>query len=85
MSAPLTRRSAVFLFLLSFVAVYREVFEMFFIAMWSEKKQRRDCRRAACGHRDTRRGGLLDAARKDEVIADMNQVPHPNYENFAAY
>lgn len=39
MSAALTRRSAVFLFLLAFVAVYREVFEtiLFFIAMWSEQ------------------------------------------------
>lgn len=38
MSAALTRRSAMFLFLLAFVAVYREVFEtiLFFIAMWSE-------------------------------------------------
>jgi high-affinity iron transporter len=38
-SAALTRRSAVFLFLLAFVAVYREVFEtiLFFIAMWSEE------------------------------------------------
>jgi len=38
MSAALTRRSAVFLFLLAFVAVYREVFEtiLFFIAMWSD-------------------------------------------------
>ena len=38
MSAALTRRSAIFLFSLSFVAVYREVFEtiLFFIAMWSE-------------------------------------------------
>lgn len=36
-SAALTRRSAVFLFVLAFVAVYREVFEtiLFFIAMWS--------------------------------------------------
>lgn len=39
MSAALTRRSALFLFLLAFVAVYREVFEtiLFFIAMWSER------------------------------------------------
>jgi high-affinity iron transporter len=39
MSAALTRRSAIFLFLLAFVAVYREVFEtiLFFIAMWSEQ------------------------------------------------
>ena len=39
MSAALTRRSAMFLFLLAFVAVYREVFEtiLFFIAMWSEQ------------------------------------------------
>jgi high-affinity iron transporter len=39
MSAALARRSALFLFLLAFVAVYREVFEtiLFFIAMWSEK------------------------------------------------
>jgi len=38
-SAALTRRSAIFLFLLAFVAVYREVFEtiLFFIAMWSEE------------------------------------------------
>ena len=38
-SAALTRRSAVFLFLLAFVAVYREVFEtiLFFIAMWSQE------------------------------------------------
>lgn len=37
MSAALTRRSAIFLFLLAFVAVYREVFEtiLFFIAIWS--------------------------------------------------
>lgn len=37
MSAALTRRSALFLFLLAFVAVYREVFEtiLFFVAMWS--------------------------------------------------
>ena len=36
-SAALTRRSAIFLFLLAFVAVYREVFEtmLFYIAMWS--------------------------------------------------
>ena len=39
MSAALTRRSAIFLFSLSFIAVYREVFEtiLFFIAMWSEQ------------------------------------------------
>ncbi|WP_454260344.1 FTR1 family protein [Pseudoxanthomonas mexicana] len=39
MSAALTRRSALFLFTLAFVAVYREVFEtiLFFIAMWSEQ------------------------------------------------
>lgn len=39
MSAALTRRSALFLFSLAFVAVYREVFEtiLFFIAMWSEQ------------------------------------------------
>ena len=39
MSAVLTRRSAIFLFLLAFVAVYREVFEtiLFYIAMWSEQ------------------------------------------------
>ena len=39
MSAALTRRSAVFLFMLAFVAVYREVFEtiLFFIAMWSAR------------------------------------------------
>ena len=39
MSAALTRRSALFLFVLAFVAVYREVFEtiLFFIAMWSEQ------------------------------------------------
>jgi high-affinity iron transporter len=39
MSAALTRRSAIFLFVLAFVAVYREVFEtiLFFIAMWSEE------------------------------------------------
>lgn len=38
MSAALTKRSALFLFLLAFIAVYREVFEtiLFFIAMWSE-------------------------------------------------
>lgn len=38
MSAAMTRRSAVFLFTLAFVAVYREVFEtiLFFIAMWNE-------------------------------------------------
>lgn len=39
MSAALSRRSAVFLFSLAFIAVYREVFEtiLFFIAMWSEE------------------------------------------------
>lgn len=39
MSAVLTRRSALFLFLLAFVAVYREVFEtiLFYIAMWNEQ------------------------------------------------
>lgn len=39
MSAALTRRSAIFLFTLAFVAVYREVFEtiLFYIAMWSEQ------------------------------------------------
>lgn len=39
MSAALTRRSAVFLFALAFVAVYREVFEtiLFYIAMWNEQ------------------------------------------------
>jgi high-affinity iron transporter len=39
MTAALTRRSAMFLFMLAFVAVYREVFEtiLFFIAMWSER------------------------------------------------
>ncbi len=39
MSAALTRRSAIFLFSLAFIAVYREVFEtiLFFIAMWSER------------------------------------------------
>ena len=38
-SAALTRRSAVFLFMLAFIAVYREVFEtiLFFIAMWSDQ------------------------------------------------
>ncbi|HET9031892.1 MAG TPA: cytochrome c/FTR1 family iron permease [Dokdonella sp.] len=42
MSAALTRRSAWFLFVLAFVAVYREVFEtiLFFIAMWSEQNSR---------------------------------------------
>jgi high-affinity iron transporter len=37
MSAAMTRRSAWFVFLLAFVAVYREVFEtiLFFAAMWS--------------------------------------------------
>ncbi len=39
MSAALSRRSALFLFSLAFIAVYREVFEtiLFFIAMWSEE------------------------------------------------
>ena len=39
MSAAMTRRSAIFLFTLAFVAVYREVFEtiLFFIAMWSRQ------------------------------------------------
>jgi high-affinity iron transporter len=39
MSAALTRRSAAFLFVLSFVAVYREVFEtiLFYAAMWNEQ------------------------------------------------
>jgi high-affinity iron transporter len=39
LSAALTRRSAIFLFVLAFVAVYREVFEtiLFYIAMWSEQ------------------------------------------------
>jgi len=39
LSVVLTRRSAMFLFTLAFVAVYREVFEtiLFFIAMWSER------------------------------------------------
>lgn len=39
MSAALTRRSAIFLFVLAFVAVYREVFEtiLFYIAMWNEQ------------------------------------------------
>ena len=39
MSAALTRRSATFLFVLSFVAVYREVFEtiLFYAAMWNEQ------------------------------------------------
>ena len=39
MSAALTRRSALFLFSLAFIAVYREVFEtiLFFIAMWNEQ------------------------------------------------
>lgn len=38
MSAAMTKRSAIFLFTLAFVAVYREVFEtiLFFIAMWSK-------------------------------------------------
>lgn len=37
MSAAMTRRSAMFLFVLAFVAVYREIFEtiLFFIAMWN--------------------------------------------------
>lgn len=41
MSAALTRRSALFLFSLSFIAVYREVFEtiLFFAAMWSEQSK----------------------------------------------
>jgi high-affinity iron transporter len=35
----LTGRSAIFLFLLAFVAVYREVFEtiLFLVAMWSQE------------------------------------------------
>lgn len=39
MSAALTRRSALFLFLLAFVAVYREVFEtiLFYAAMWNDQ------------------------------------------------
>jgi len=39
MSAALTRRSALFLFSLSFIAVYREVFEtiLFYAAMWNEQ------------------------------------------------
>jgi high-affinity iron transporter len=39
MSAAMSRRSALFLFSLAFIAVYREVFEtiLFFIAMWSEE------------------------------------------------
>lgn len=39
MSAAMTRRSAVFLFTLAFVAVYREVFEtiLFYIAMWNKQ------------------------------------------------
>jgi high-affinity iron transporter len=39
LSAALSRRSAIFLFVLAFVAVYREVFEtiLFYIAMWSEQ------------------------------------------------
>lgn len=39
MSAAMTRGSALFLFLLAFVAVYREVFEtiLFFAAMWSQE------------------------------------------------
>lgn len=38
LSHALTRRSAVFLFLLSFIAVYREVFEtiLFYAAMWND-------------------------------------------------
>ena len=38
LSKALTRRSALFLFVLAFIVVYREVFEtiLFFIAMWSE-------------------------------------------------
>lgn len=38
MSAAMTRRSAIFLFTLAFVAVYREVFEtiLFYIAMWNQ-------------------------------------------------
>lgn len=41
MSAALTRRSALFLFSLAFIAVYREVFEtiLFFAAMWSEQNK----------------------------------------------
>ena len=39
LTAALTRRSAIFMFALAFVAVYREVFEtiLFYIAMWSEQ------------------------------------------------
>ncbi len=39
MSAALTRRSALFLFSLAFIAVYREVFEtiLFYAAMWNEQ------------------------------------------------
>lgn len=39
LTTALTRRSAVFLFMLAFVAVYREVFEtiLFYIAMWSDQ------------------------------------------------
>ncbi len=39
LSTALSRRSAIFLFVLAFVAVYREVFEtiLFYIAMWSEQ------------------------------------------------
>jgi high-affinity iron transporter len=39
MSAALTRRSALFLFFLAFIAVYREVFEtiLFYAAMWNEQ------------------------------------------------
>lgn len=35
----MTGRSAIFLFLLTFVAVYREVFEtiLFLVAMWSQE------------------------------------------------
>lgn len=41
MSAALTRRSAMFLFSLAFIAVYREVFEtiLFYAAMWSEQNK----------------------------------------------
>ena len=40
-SAALNRRSALFLFVLAFVAVYREVFEtiLFLVAMWSEQNE----------------------------------------------
>lgn len=39
MSAAMSRKSAVFLFLLAFIAVYREVFEtiLFFAAMWNDQ------------------------------------------------